>query len=188
MLLNLIRNMCSELTLLNYYHISQETVSWKKLSLQSYGTEIWGTLKYIFCTSNISLLVKSVDHRYYGFTPLKTNPFSYVGVYMCIWVRSQNIGCLFTWFCYQLIAKPGNKTATVPWPDPYSYVWSIVCTFPNKWSIFFLTGFVDTVHVHRTQGWWKPFIYRFIIMKWEICIHYFGVGGAVRFLVVGTIG
>ena len=28
-------------------------------------------------------------------------------------------GCLFTWFCYQLIAKPGNKTAAVSWPDLY---------------------------------------------------------------------
>ena len=37
----------------------------------------------------------------------------------CIWVRSWNCGCLVTWFCYQLIAKPGNKTAAVPWPDPY---------------------------------------------------------------------
>ena len=37
----------------------------------------------------------------------------------CIWVRSRNCGCRVTWFCYQLIAKPGNKTATVPWPDPY---------------------------------------------------------------------
>ena len=36
-----------------------------------------------------------------------------------IWVRSQNCGCLVTWFCYQLIAKPGNKTATVSWPYPY---------------------------------------------------------------------
>ena len=36
-----------------------------------------------------------------------------------IWVRSRNCGCLVTWFCYQLIAKPGNKTATFPWPDPY---------------------------------------------------------------------
>ena len=36
-----------------------------------------------------------------------------------IWVRSQNCGCLVTWFCYQLIAKPGNKTATVSWSDPY---------------------------------------------------------------------
>ena len=25
---------------------------------------------------------------------------------------------LVTWFCYQLIAKPGNKTAAVSWPDP----------------------------------------------------------------------
>ena len=38
----------------------------------------------------------------------------------CIWVRSHNCGCLVTWFCYQLIAKPGNKTATVVWPDPYA--------------------------------------------------------------------
>ena len=35
-----------------------------------------------------------------------------------IWFRSQNCGCLITWFCYQLIAKPGNKTATNPSPDP----------------------------------------------------------------------
>ena len=36
-----------------------------------------------------------------------------------IWVRSWNCGCLVTWFCYQLIAKPGNKTAAVLRPDPY---------------------------------------------------------------------
>ena len=36
-----------------------------------------------------------------------------------VWVRSWNCGCLVTWFCYQLIAKPGNKTAAVPWLDPY---------------------------------------------------------------------
>ena len=34
------------------------------------------------------------------------------------WVRSRNCGSLVTWFCYQLIAKPGNKTAAVSWPDP----------------------------------------------------------------------
>ena len=38
---------------------------------------------------------------------------------LCIWVRSRNCGCLVTWFCYLLIAKPGNKTAPVLWPDPY---------------------------------------------------------------------
>ena len=35
-----------------------------------------------------------------------------------IWARSGGCSCLVTWFCYQLIAKPGNKTAAVPWPDP----------------------------------------------------------------------
>ena len=35
-----------------------------------------------------------------------------------MWVRSRNCGCFVTWFCYQLIAKPGNKTAAVSWPDP----------------------------------------------------------------------
>ena len=48
-----------------------------------------------------------------------------------IWVRSRNCGCLVTWFCYQLIAKPGNKTDTVSWPDPYkdrlSQVWGFPC-------------------------------------------------------------
>ena len=38
-----------------------------------------------------------------------------------IWVRSRNWGCLVTWFCYQLIAKPGNKTAAVLWPDPFHF-------------------------------------------------------------------
>ena len=36
-----------------------------------------------------------------------------------IWLRSWRCGCLVTWFCYQLIAKPGNKTAAPPWPNPY---------------------------------------------------------------------
>ena len=36
-----------------------------------------------------------------------------------IWVRSRRWGCLVTWFCYQMIAKPGNKTAAPLWPDPY---------------------------------------------------------------------
>ena len=39
------------------------------------------------------------------------------GRVMHTWVRSRNCGCLVTWFCYQLIAKPGNKTATVSWPS-----------------------------------------------------------------------
>ena len=40
---------------------------------------------------------------------------------LIIWVRSRNCGCLVTWFCYQLIAKPGNKTPAVSWPDSNSH-------------------------------------------------------------------
>ena len=40
-----------------------------------------------------------------------------------IWVRSRNCGCLVTWFCYQMITKPGNKTATPSWPDPYLFIY-----------------------------------------------------------------
>ena len=36
-----------------------------------------------------------------------------------IWVRSQRWASLVTWFCYHLIAKPGNKTGAPLWPDPY---------------------------------------------------------------------
>ena len=42
-----------------------------------------------------------------------------------IWSRSRNCGCLVTWFCYQLIAKPGYRTAAVSWPDPYELWWKI---------------------------------------------------------------
>ena len=41
-------------------------------------------------------------------------------VKFCIWVRSWSCGCLVTWFCYHLIAKPGNKMAAPSWPDPYT--------------------------------------------------------------------
>ena len=39
-----------------------------------------------------------------------------------IWIRSRRCGCLVTWFCYHLIAKPGNKTAAPSWPDPYLHL------------------------------------------------------------------
>ena len=54
---------------------------------------------------------------------------SVLNIWICrniLWVRSRNCGCLVTWFCYQLIAKSGNKTAAVPWPHPYSFV---LCDF-----------------------------------------------------------
>ena len=56
--------------------------------------------------------------------------------HMYIWVRSRNCGCLVTWFCYQLIAKPGNKTATVSWLYPYSH-FLLSTRANNKVSCYF---------------------------------------------------
>ena len=33
-----------------------------------------------------------------------------------MWVEPQRCDCLVTWFCYHLIAKPGNRTAPPSWP------------------------------------------------------------------------
>ena len=48
-------------------------------------------------------------------------------------VRSQKCSCLVTWFCYQLIAKPGNKTAAPSWPDPYGVMYLTQHWF--RWSL-----------------------------------------------------
>ena len=56
-----------------------------------------------------------------------------------IWVRSRRWGCLVTWFCYQLIAKPGNKTAAPSWPDPCESVeWALPMYYQCLlcWGIF----------------------------------------------------
>ena len=37
-------------------------------------------------------------------------------VTVMIWDGSWRCGFLVSWFYYQLIAQPGNKTATLPWP------------------------------------------------------------------------
>ena len=53
---------------------------------------------------------------------------------ICIWVRSQNWGCLVTWFCYQLIPKPVNKTATVSWPDPFIISINCAASVSGTWK------------------------------------------------------
>ena len=47
----------------------------------------------------------------------------YIYIYIYMWVRSWRCGCLVTWFCYHLIAEPGNKTAAPSWPDIYIYIY-----------------------------------------------------------------
>ena len=72
--------------------------------------------------------------------------------YKYIWVRSRNCGCLVTWFCYQLIAKPGNKTATVPWPDPYV-----------------VDGKLPTQRASNEELWWSLHYPDWVLNKQSIC-------------------
>ena len=43
----------------------------------------------------------------------------FICLWSYIWVRSRRCGRPATWSCYQLIAKPDNKTAPRSRPDPY---------------------------------------------------------------------
>ena len=83
--------------------------------------------------------------------------------------KTGNCGCIVAWFCYQLIAKPGNKTATVPWPDPYArgfnfrlFCYDFIINFTNWCDLFIhiqgIICFTDTrviTWLHQCQ-WRKP--------------------------------
>ena len=69
----------------------------------------------------------------------------YTGCCNSLWVTSRRCGCFVTWFCYQLIAKPGNKIAASSWPDSYQYtvvtyyhilLWhiSVYCCYPLSYT------------------------------------------------------
>ena len=62
-------------------------------------------------------------------------------------------GCLVTWFCYHLIAKPGNKTAAPLWPDPYITLKTEGCHDAN----FIITGgTTDCIYdILLLYQWWK---------------------------------
>ena len=54
-------------------------------------------------------------------------------LWITIWVRSRKCACIFTWFCYQMTAKPGNKTGPPSWTDLYVYIGVVICQwFHNK--------------------------------------------------------
>ena len=58
-------------------------------------------------------------HQQWRYCSLALSHWLFVETHTYVyWVRSWNCGCLVTSFCYQMIVKPGNKSATVPWPDP----------------------------------------------------------------------
>ena len=89
----------------------------------------------------------------------------------CIWVRSRNCGCLVTWFCNQLIAKPGNKTAAVSWPDPIVFclvampgVYGTMSSFKADWMIV------------KCTTWYQFHNYNFMILFWSNTWNYNIIG------------
>ena len=56
---------------------------------------------------------------------------NFIRMLLSMWVKSRRCGCLVTWFCYHLIAKPGNKTASPKWPDPSDYLSMLVKGIPD---------------------------------------------------------
>ena len=75
----------------------------------------------------------------------------------CIWVRSRDCGCLVTWFCYQLIAKPDNKTAAVPWPDrPYSISWLLMAWRHKEKNLYPIIFDSNELPIHALTPIAKP--------------------------------
>ena len=94
-------------------HLLHDTTfhqSWKQHSLSSH--------ELIACQhqSDFGLYVSPIVTQQVAFHPVSASDF--IETTESIWVSSRNCGCLVTWFCYQLIAKPGYKTVTVSWTDP----------------------------------------------------------------------
>ena len=61
--------------------------------------------------------------------------------------RSRRCACLVTWFCYHLVAKPGNKTAPHSWPDPYERLNSV-----SDLAIECLSNFGEDTEISRRSS------------------------------------
>ena len=71
-----------------------------------------------------------------------------------LWVRSPRCNSLVIWFCYQLIAKIGNKTAAPPWPDPLFRPYSEV-NFNNQYDLIYWYKYVHLYFfktIHHLKG------------------------------------
>ena len=79
-----------------------------------------------------------------------------------ICVRSQNFDCPVTWFGYQLIAKPGNrtaKTATVLWPDSYVNIEPMLTQFYEAiWHHYYVGHNENRIFFLITKQMWQCII------------------------------
>ena len=91
--------------------------------------------------------------------------FIYIYIYICR-VRSRNCGCLVTWFYYQMIAKPGNKTAAVPWPEPYVYI-ALSIPYEGRFVLDYIIKNMSHSYVlqHRGEMIFKRLHYKTFVWK-----------------------
>ena len=129
----------------------------KKLNIQA--TAVYWTRPIFTDTGCLSMIGPHQDvkcHNYHCFLAQWN-----IYIYIYIWLRSRNCGCLVTWFCYQLIAKPGNKTAAVSWPDLYIYIYIYRHTHIYKWITSQLPRIMRQVHIFFlfVPDFFHPYLY-----------------------------
>ena len=77
--------------------------------------------------------------------------------------RSWRCSCLVTWFCYQLIAKPGNKTDAPWWPDHYAasttgiisimLTWRFMNMIHNRLISSYKVNIILNDFIHKLLWW-----------------------------------
>ena len=106
---------------------SADTVLTMKLEVILFNTPV--AINDFYCsndtifkmTNNITQDIVHFKRKFCNDCHLAWVSYGQISVWWWRTVRSRRCGCFVTWFCYQLIAKPGNKTATPSWPDPDHY-------------------------------------------------------------------
>ena len=95
---------------------------------------------------------------------------------MTIWVRSQRCSCLVTWFCYQMIAKPGNKTVVHLWPGG---------CFKNTYELLNLRA-LNLSHVNKKSTsfnvWVRYFVWNFKGTLWNSTQNILSIHWKILFL------
>ena len=92
----------------------------------------------------LTSLVVYLVRRWWASVPM----YEYNEAIWYIWVRSRRCGCLVTWVCYQMVAKPGNKTVAPlcsTWSNQFHIIYDIFCFTPLKSTYIGLVLFKTTM-------------------------------------------